>query len=752
MVSLTPDQDSAVQFDRHIAVEAGAGAGKTTVLVQRYLSILAANPKLSPAHILTITFTRKSAGELMDRIHAALHALPTTTLEDRIRVQQWRLHLGTAPVGTIHSLCTQILRRWGHMIGIDPQFQLIEDGERRRLWTLAMTEWIQHGIRDGNVPLKRLLSERSHRTACDFFNDLFRHWDQLDPERTKTGPSDTDADADIMTCFWAILSNYKTRLTQQRSLDFSLLQHYAVQLVREFPEVADQLAIDYPYIMIDEFQDTDAAQWDLITQISQISTTPRCNVFVVGDIKQAIYGFRGSTTTLFQSVLDDFDRRSGCRVVRLKDNFRSAAFLIHFYNGLFAQLFHQNATIPVSYTPLVAHRPTADHCTEIAFASSKSDEFDRVAQWIVDQHNHGRAWDTICILSRKNAPLSPLANHLRNLNIPVVVMSNYHPMRTPEAQYLALILRFLTSPTDPTIAAEFRLRPNTVPGEDIDTLLAKVQSHGIFTAVDQWPLLHTELNLAEAWRLFRPILSRAPSISNGLLHLDSEMRNSRGQTGNPNSEHHVRLMTIHSAKGLEFDAVAVIGCGDKLVMPASDPAILAPDGTIAFASRVGESSEWRTERAAHRNSHSVEEEKRTFYVGCTRAKDHLFLIGRLDPDRKLPETPATYFDFLLPHATIFEHEVQVIFPGPPGAPPIQLGIPRQLAQPVSRVREDTNVPPPIDRATLPAFVTDTCPLIPVSVSQLIRWMTCSQLGQWAFEARRWRVFGMSHVYRWCRGP
>jgi ATP-dependent exoDNAse (exonuclease V) beta subunit len=758
MVSFTPDQALAIQIDRHLAVEAGAGAGKTTVLVHRYLAILASNPKLTPSKILTITFTRKAAGELMERIHKAIHDTPTSTLEERIKVQEWKLRLGGAQIGTIHSFCTQILHRWGHLVGVDPQFRLIEDWEVRTLWSTRMTDWIHRAIRNQHQEMTTLLSSRSYFMVSEIFTTLFYKWDQLGPDGiAQTGPSDIDdPSSDVLSCFWEILSTYREALHSQGLMDFAHLQSLAVQVVREFPEVADQLALDHPFIMIDEFQDTDATQWELIDRISLFSSHPRCNVFVVGDIKQAIYGFRGSNTTLFQSVLDQFEARPDASVVRLTDNFRSTDPLIQFYNGLFAQLFHADAKIPVHYTPLIANRTSHTHGVEIAFVDSKSEEFERVAQWLLAHHQDGMEWNQLAVLCRKNAPLVGLASFLTQQNIPLVVMSNQHPLRSRAAQDLFILLRFLDDPTDWRSVAELLLSrwatASTDPsffqqphGSDenpsldflpssIVTLLAAYQQDGLGTAVDQWLGTVDDPELTDCWHAMHAILRQSPSPSEGIRRIETEIRESKGRTGNGSTGTQLRLMTIHSAKGLEFDAVALMGCGERLISPPTAPVILGPNHALAFTASAGESSQWRTLTAADIKTHGIEEEKRTFYVGCTRAKEQLLLVGRADTEKKIPEVATCFFDFLLPHATILSTEVHLEFPvRTPYSTAIRMAVPRLLKNeaPANHGIAQTHPLPQFFRSGKLRLPLSPCvdrggKMDFLSVSQLIRWMACSR--------------------------
>ena len=754
MVSFTPDQDLAIQIDRHLAVEAGAGAGKTTVLVHRYLAILSSDPILTPAKILTITFTRKAAGELMERIHRAIHDTPTSTLEDRIRVQAWKLRLGGAQIGTIHSFCTQILHRWGHLVGVDPQFRLIEDWEVRTLWSTHMADWIHRAIRAHHPELTALLSSRSYFVVSEILTTLFYKWDQLGPDGVaQTGPSDIDdPGANVRTCLWEILSTYRSTLYSQGLMDFAHLQSLAVQVVREFPEVADQLALDYPFIMIDEFQDTDATQWELIDRISLFSSHPRCNVFVVGDIKQAIYGFRGSNTTLFQSVLDQFEARSDAAVIRLTDNFRSTDSLIQFYNGLFAQLFHADAKIPVHYTPLIANRSSRTHGVEIAFVDSKSEEFERVAQWLLaHHHDDGMEWNQLAVLCRKNAPLVGLASFLSQQNIPVVVMSNQHPLRSRAAQDLFILLRFLDDPTDWRSVAELILSrwapaptdpsffqqvhgSDTLPSLDglpssIVTLMAACQQDGLGNAVDQWLGTVDDSDLTDCWDDMHAILRQSPSPSDGIRRIEIEMRQSKGRTGAGSTGNQLRLMTIHSAKGLEFDAVALMGCGERLGSPPTSPVILGPNNALAFTASTGDSSEWRTLTAADIKTHTIEEEKRTFYVGCTRAKEQLLLVGRADTEKKIPDVATCFFDFLLPHATILSTEVHLEFPvKTPNSTVIRMAVPRRVAQtfPLPQSPRPQQMPTPKSPSLGSVYCPGEAPSFTVSVSQLIRWMACSR--------------------------
>jgi len=750
--TLTPDQLLATQIDRHLAVEAGAGAGKTTVLVERFLTILRANPTLQPANILTITFTKKAAAELYERIHHAIYTLTPTTLEDRIMITRWKQQLSTASIGTISSFCSQLVRRWGHWVGVDPQFRIIEDWEMESRWHQIQSQWIQTALQAQNPHLLALTATMSLSRIQDQWQRLFQKRDyardrlvipseDADPHATDQYSKTVDH---LLHCFDAVFTAYRSHLAANAELDFSELQRLAGQLITLVPDACDQLAEEYPFIMIDEFQDTDAQQWGLIDAISGISTSPRCNLFVVGDIKQSIYRFRGSDTTLFQRILDDFSSRADAEVIRLVDNFRSRDPLIQFYNGLFATLFHPNAPTPIEYTPLRSQRSADGHGVEMAISPTRSIELDTVIGWVLSLHSAGIAWDRIAVISRKNNSLSQMATQCKAAHIPYVLLSNQNPLRTAVAIDIVILARFLLEPTHWGHFIDL-LGSRWVGGsaDQIHQIRARFHDH-IRVPLDEinfptfhpihskWlplmrrqgliPTLDTILDPSDAWSIIQDILTRSPNFHDGVAQVEHQIEAAKNRTLSQPVTDRVRLMTIHAAKGLEFDYVAFMGCGESLMGAHSASLIIGPNGELGLLPIAGDQNPWRDRVIALSKSATLEEEKRTFYVGCTRAKERLLLSGTYSLDKKPPETPHCFIDFLLPHATILSNEIEFDFPIPTRhTRSIQMRVPMVHVSHQERPapQEETHVDP-----IRPPSISRSEDLVFHSVSQVVGWLAC----------------------------
>ncbi|NBV42756.1 hypothetical protein EBR96_08330 [bacterium] len=193
----------------------------------------------------------------------------------------------------------------------------------------------------------------------------------------------------------------------------------------------------------------------------------------------------------------------------------------------------------------------------------------------------------------------------------------------------------------------------------------------------------------------------------------------------------VRLMTIHSAKGLEFDYVALMGCGNKMIRSEPEALLLGADGKIGIRlPRLSEAADLREDVRASRKSASVEEEKRVFYVGCTRAKDRLLISGVHNPDAKPSPVPQSYLDFVLAYATLQPTQITLEFPIPARhSPTTRLVFPKLQPNKTDFTHPEKPIATPRPVSPLlvppiPEFNAGPAPYIEVSVGDVVRWLSC----------------------------
>jgi ATP-dependent helicase/nuclease subunit A len=454
---LEPAQALAAHtLDRHISVTAGPGAGKTTVLVERYLHILREKKPASIDQIVAITFTNRAANEMRERLRKALDGLlRNASGAERARWMRYKRTLDGAVITTIHGFCMRLLREFPVEAGLDPQFMLLDEHRAATLLAAAVEESLSEalGRRDESVSrltagigrpllatalwemylrvrgqglsfdeiLKQTAASHSakqdYEALCDELDQLmpalisFRGltpqanekraaaqigWSDLseilraddvslsdycgaivefrEAARPKAQGKIAELVKQIDELFWGeskekcfgrlpqmrfdllardyatalvnLLKNIDRRFTAKKqelsALDFDDLQLRTLDLLRR-PEVLQRAAGRYKFFLVDEFQDTNGLQRDLLEALV-LKGGGRANLFIVGDRKQSIYGFRGADVDVFGRTTEALVATGG-ELVPLPLNFRSQPQLINFFNHLFARFFRPSDEI-----------------------------------------------------------------------------------------------------------------------------------------------------------------------------------------------------------------------------------------------------------------------------------------------------------------------------------------------------------------------------------------------------------------------
>ncbi|HLG14118.1 MAG TPA: UvrD-helicase domain-containing protein [Blastocatellia bacterium] len=449
MADLKPNQaEAAHTIDRHISVTAGPGAGKTTVLVDRYLHILR-SVDISLDQIVAITFTNRAANEMRERLRRDLdRLLRESASRERPRWMRYKRTLDGAIITTIHGFCARLLREFPVEAALDPQFALLDEHQSAMLEESIVEEVLTQFINAGHESITRLAAGfgrqdlagaligiyrsmrnqglsyadvarrtgENHATPDDYarsleqldarMSELFRargltraaQKDRRDAERRwpqllealssataslslaeycqaiedfrLARPTASGTLADLVRALddliWerklgglvprlyfdllareyaaemlAVVAHIETRLADEKrrlsALDFDDLQLRVLKLLDDHPEALRRASGRYRYFLVDEFQDTNSLQRDLMTRLA-LGRTARANLFIVGDRKQSIYGFRGADVDVFREMTAEMESAGG-KSVPLNLNFRSQAALIGFFNHLFKLVF-----------------------------------------------------------------------------------------------------------------------------------------------------------------------------------------------------------------------------------------------------------------------------------------------------------------------------------------------------------------------------------------------------------------------------
>lgn len=340
--SLTEEQREAVDIDKNIALSAGAGSGKTRVLTYRYLKLLESGVDIDS--IVALTFTEKAALEMKERVMVAILDM---IRRDRANRHLWQNNLdrlNRANISTIHSFCTNILRENAAFIGIDYNFTIIDELESQLILDNIWETIISSISRDNEFQdfIQFMSTQMGKEYTTDMLKSdilrirtsiLSRGWNlrELGENECKDTLSGL-----VMKLISYIDSAYFEYKMEKDMLDYDDLQTlcYEVLCIDKINRIYKDR---YTYFMIDEFQDTNQIQKDIIYSLVEDDTgdIPQGTLFVVGDFKQSIYGFRGTDYRIFQEVQDDL----GSQCIRsLKTSFRSKREIIYGINNIFFPL------------------------------------------------------------------------------------------------------------------------------------------------------------------------------------------------------------------------------------------------------------------------------------------------------------------------------------------------------------------------------------------------------------------------------
>lgn len=427
-IELNPTQKKAIESEGNTVVTAGAGSGKTLVLVERYLWLLLSRPQLSVHNIVAITFTKKAASEMKDRVRTRLNELLAEpgSPERQEHLTRIKDDLHLAYVSTIHSLCTRILREFPLEADVDPSFSTLEELDRSLVTTEVITKAFQdlaalppdHPQRRaltflvtywGRKPLAHALFEMMHkRTVTRRWLDAYRsqseeeiltYWTTL-AATLKKAPTPTarfnhlavTALKHLAILFPAIPARYEEHREHGLMLDFDHLLEKTLHLISTVPHVRNQLAARFHAILVDEFQDTDPLQWEILRRlVTTNGSIQPGKIFIVGDPKQSIYGFRNADMRIFslvkQEIMQSDTPADQANVQNQADesssplafppadlpmniNYRSLPSIISFVNFVFQNVMSRSgpaSTTPslkfgfeVDYQPLECHRAKSE--------------------------------------------------------------------------------------------------------------------------------------------------------------------------------------------------------------------------------------------------------------------------------------------------------------------------------------------------------------------------------------------------------
>ena len=597
---LNGEQARAVTHgDGPLLILAGAGSGKTKTLTHR-IAYLIGELKVFPSRILAVTFTNKAAKEMRQRLAQLLDKEA-----DNRQFMPW--------MGTFHSICVRILRMDGASIGLDKRFLIYDTDDQVSLMKQIMKA---RGLTDKDIKPRAVLSVISNaknemRSAEDF-------------SMSARGPREQK----IAELFFA----YEKALKEAAALDFDDLLIKTVELLQNSPEIRQKWQRQFEYILIDEYQDTNAVQYALI----KLLVNERRNLCVVGDDAQSIYSFRGADYTNILNFERDFP---GTTVVKLEQNYRSTGAILDLANSLIQYNIHRT-----DKNLWTANGDGID--PKLWQLYSESEEALAIANEIQAQIANGRQYGDVAVLYRTNAQSYAIERALRQSYIPYKIVGGLRFLDRAVVKDVLAYLRLLYQPSDRvsflrivnvpkrgigTVSVAKFLDWNDAARRDIVSGLLAVEEADNLTARAKRPLLELGKILEELQQeidgspaeLIEKIIKRTgygDFINDGTPQAEERMENigvllaeakayvdvpafleemALMSSADTAAEQQVTLMTLHAAKGLEFPVVFLAGLEEGILPHA----------------RVFDSGK----------ADDIEEERRLCYVGVTRAREELFV-------------------------------------------------------------------------------------------------------------------------------
>lgn len=653
---LNPQQSKAVQYTGPaLLIGAGAGSGKTRVLTRRIAWILA-NRKAWPSQILAITFTNKAAAEMRERL---------ASLIGNSANSMW--------VSTFHSACVKILRAHGDSIGLKSGFSIYDSSDCERLVKIIASEL--------NIDIKKFTPKLLLSKISDFKNNLVTWKENLKnyapdykPGASVSGASSFNAAGNADALYAAVYAEYQNRLNVSNSVDFDDLIMLTVKLLRQNPQVSAYYKRKFRYILVDEYQDTNHAQYVLIRELAGVDDAgvddystdsavspvspdstqlPQSSITVVGDSDQSIYAFRGADIRNIQDFEQDFPSAT---TIMLEQNYRSTQTILDAANAVISN--NDNRKPKKLWTSLGKGSPIVGYVADNAQgeASWVAQEIARLAG------EDGVNYSDIAIMYRANSQSRSLEDALIKSGLPYQLVGGTKFYERREVKDALAYLQSIANPDDDVNMRRILNVPKRGLGaraESQITSYAKENSISFWSALSQIDKIAEQIGISSrtfnALKSFRDLMtslidfmkandSKPSKVVENVLNESGLLQDLR-ESKDPQDEFRVdnlsqlqsvaaeyeqntpdanvagflettalvadsdqlpdqgedtgkvTLMTLHTAKGLEYPVVFLTGM---------------EQGTFPHSRCVD-------------NQKELYEERRLAYVGITRAKKILYV-------------------------------------------------------------------------------------------------------------------------------
>lgn len=595
--------EAVINTDGPCLVIAGAGSGKTKVLTHK-IAYLMQEKDIKPWNILAITFTNKAANEMKERVEALVG--------DEAK-DMW--------IGTFHSICVKILRRFIDRIGFDHSFVIFDTSDQRTL--------IKECLKDLKIDDKMFTDRIVQFEISNAKNDM------KEPEEYEAMVKGDYRREKIASVY----NLYQRRLKENNAIDFDDIINYTIKIFKENDDVLDYYTNKFNYILVDEYQDTNKSQFTLIRLLAKAHG----NITVVGDNDQGIYSFRGADISNILNFEKDF---KGTKIIKLEQNYRCTQNILNAANSVI-----KNNEVKYKKKLWTENEEGALPTFHVS-----DDEYDE-GRYIVEEINHLRReeyykYSDFAILYRMNSQSRAIEEILRREDIPYKIVGGLKFYERKEIKDIIAYLRLINNPSDNLALKRIINEPKRGIGK---TSLDKIQTiseqtgipmYQIIKEADQYGLSRVYSNAQGFIEVIEDLISKKDEYTitelikhtlketgytkaledENSIEAENRIENleefltvavqfeeeeadndlstflegitlSSDIDGMDDEEESVTLMTLHSAKGLEFPVVFLVGM---------------EEGIFPGYKSIGEPKE-------------LEEERRLCYVGITRAKNNLYL-------------------------------------------------------------------------------------------------------------------------------
>ncbi len=558
----TKQKESVINYSGPTVILAGAGSGKTRVLVTKVIYLIK-EKKISPSSIVMLTFTNKAATEMKERIGKQLGG---------------KANLGF--VGTYHSFCVRILRQFWESAGLDKNFIIYDDNDQKTLIKQIIQEKKLEKKTPGYFLYYISLAKNQMITPENFLENFKFHQAALVAD---------------------VYYHYQKKLEKNRGVDFDDLLIKTVYLLQKNDDVLEYYHNKYKYFLVDEFQDTNFVQYLLTKLLAERSK----NVTVVGDFSQSIYSWRGADITNLKKFEKDFP---GAKTFYLEENYRSTQKILDFAFNIISK----NSTHPILHL-FTDNKPGED----VTFyqAGNEQEEAIYVAEEIVRliSVNSQLEPPNFAILYRTNAQSRVLEEVLLRYGMPYILVGGTRFYERKEIKDVLAYLKLLINPNESVslerikklgknrfekfkkLYKETKDRLETYSTDEIiEKLFQNVDYLKLYDVEDEEDFSRLEnikelKSVAVSFPKLMDFLEQVALVESEYSQHEKETKDNR----------RLVLMTLHQAKGLEFDHVFIVG---------------VEEGLLPHSRSIDDQFQ-------------LEEERRLFYVGITRAKKALYITN-----------------------------------------------------------------------------------------------------------------------------